>query len=143
MGKQIAVDSLRESIRLLEIQQAEEGKVLKEELLMTYESLKPANLLKSAITGISRSSEIKRGFLETIIPVFSAYLTQRMFVRPGRGIFRKLLGTMLQFGVTSLAAKNAGLIRNFINQQFERVRVLMEERISSADEDGQQVAPAE
>jgi hypothetical protein len=38
MGKQSATDSLKESIRLLEIRQAEEGKLFKEQFKVTNES---------------------------------------------------------------------------------------------------------
>lgn len=143
MAKLTAVDSLRESIRLLEIKQGEEEKILKEQLLITYESLKPVNLFKNTIKEISGSFEIKRGLLEIIVSIFSAYFTQKMIVRPGKSVFKKVFVTILQLGVSSLVAKNADLIRNFMNQQFDKVRQLMEEKISSKPEDGQQVAPAE
>ncbi len=134
MGKPTAVDSLRESILLLEIRQAEEGKILKEQLLVTYESLKPVNLFKSAIREISGYSEVKKGFLDTVIPVLFAFLTRKMFVRPRSNLFRRILGTVLQFGVTSFVAKNADSIRDFINQQFDRAKQVMAEKIYSSGE---------
>ncbi len=140
MVKQTAVDSLKESIRLLELRQTEEGKILKEQLLVTYESLKPVNLLKSAIKEISGYTEIKKGFFESVIPVLFAFFTRKMFVRPRSSLFRTLLGTILQFGVTSLVARNADSIRDFINQQFDRARQLMEEKIYSSGKEEQDPA---
>lgn len=69
MAKQSAVDSLKESIRLLEIRQAEEGHILKEQFRVTYESLKPANLIKNSLKEITGSAEVKNGLFETIVSI--------------------------------------------------------------------------
>jgi hypothetical protein len=127
MAKQNAVDSLRESIRLLEVRQAEEGKILKEQLRITYESLKPVNLIKSTIKDIAGSVEARSGLVETIIAILSGYFTQKMVVRPGSNVLMRILGTVLQFGVASFVAKNVESIRNFMNQQFDKVRHLAPE----------------
>jgi hypothetical protein len=59
MATQTATERLKESIRLLEMKQQEEGKILKEQLRITYESLKPVNLIKSSLKEITSSMEIK------------------------------------------------------------------------------------
>jgi hypothetical protein len=141
MAKQNAVDSLRESVRLLEIRQAEEGKILKEQLLITFESLKPVNLIKSTIKDIAGSVEIRSGLLEAIVSILSGYFTQKMIVRPGSNVFMRILGTVLQFEVAGFVAKNIESIRNFINKQFDKVTHLMEEKVSPAEEEI--VTPAE
>ena len=66
MAKQTAVESLKESIRLLEIQQAEEGKILKEQFKATYESLKLVNLVKSSLADLTNSVEIKNNLFKII-----------------------------------------------------------------------------
>ncbi len=122
MEKQNAVDSLKESIRLLEIRQAEEGQVLKEQFRLTYESLKPVNLIKSTIRDISGSVEIRQGLFETLFSILSGYVTQKMFVRSRSNLFMKLLGTFLQFGVAGFVAKNIESFRIFVNEQFEKLK---------------------
>lgn len=138
MGKQDAVDSLRESIRLLEIKQAEEEKILKEHLRLTYESLKPVNLLKSTIRDISGSVEIRSGMLETVISILSGYLTQKLIVRPGSNVLTRILGTIMQFGVAGFIAKNAESIRVYMNRLFDKVHLF-----AGNDTAGQDIAGTE
>lgn len=120
MAKQSAVDSLKESIRLLEIRQAEEGQALKEQFRITFESLKPVNLIKSSISELTGSAEIKNSLFETIVSILTGYLTKKMMVSSKSNPFMKILGAVLQFGVTSLVAKNAESIRNYIMDMIDR-----------------------
>ncbi len=138
MEKQNAVDSLRESIRLLEIRQAEEGKILKEHLRLTYDSLKPVNLLKSTIRDISGSIEIRSGLLETIISILSGYFTQKMIVRPGSNVLTRILGTLMQFGVAGFVAKNAESIRAYLNRLFDKINLFIENKATGPDVAGEE-----
>jgi len=114
MEKQSAVDSLKESIRLLEIRQAEEGEILKEQFKVTYESLKPVNLIKSSLHEILGSHEIKNNLFETMVSIFTGFISKKIMVSSKSNFFTKIMGAMLQFGVTTIVAKNAESIRIFI-----------------------------
>ncbi len=120
MAKQNAVDSLKESIRLLEIRQAEEGKLLKDQFKLTYESLKPVNLIKNSIKELANSEEIKASLFETLVSILTGYFTKKMFVGPKSNPLVKIFGALMQFGVTSLVAKNADSIRNYIGELINR-----------------------
>ena len=120
MARQSAVDSLKESIRLLEIRQAEEGIALRVQFNEALESLKPLNLIKSSINELTGSGEIKNSLFETIISIFTGYLTKKMMVSSKSNPLMKILGVFLQFGVTSLVAKNAESIRNYIMNLIDR-----------------------
>jgi hypothetical protein len=121
MAKQSAVDSLKESIRLLEIRQADEGQALKEQFKITYESLKPVNLIKSSLNELTSSAEIKNSLFETIVSIVTGYLTKKLIVSPKSNPFMKILGALLQFGVTSLIAQNAESIRTYIMNLIDRL----------------------
>ena len=121
MAKTSAVDSLKESIRLLEIRQAEEGQALKEQFRITYESLKPVNLIKSSLNELTSSSEIKNSLFETVVSILTGYLTKKMMVSSNSNPFMKILGAVLQFGVTTLIAKNAETIRTYVMNLIERL----------------------
>ena len=120
MVKQSAVDSLKESIRLLEIRQAEEGKILKEQFKITYESLKPINLIKNSMKELANSVEIKNSLFETVVSIVSGYLTQKFIVSSKSNVFMKLFGVLMQFGITNLVSNNAETIRTFISDLIER-----------------------
>ena len=115
MAKQTAVESLKESIRLLEIQQAEEGKILK-----TYESLKLVNLVKSSLKELTDSVEIKNSLFESIVSIVTGYLTKKLMISSNSNPFKKILGVLIQLGVTNLVAKNAETIRFFITELIDR-----------------------
>jgi hypothetical protein len=120
MAKTNAVDSLKESIRLLEIRQAEEGQALKEQFRITYESLKPVNLIKSSLEELTGSVEIKNSLFESIVSILTGYLTKKIMVSSNSNPFMKIFGAVLQFGVTTLIAKNAESIRTYLMGLIER-----------------------
>ena len=121
MTTQTASERLKESIRLLEIKQEEEGKILKEQLRITYESLKPVNLIKSSLKEITSSVEVKNDLFGAIMSILSGYLTKRMVVGSESNVFMKLIGALLQFGVTGLIAKNADTIREFFSVIIDKL----------------------
>lgn len=120
MAKQSAVDSLKESIRLLEIRQAEEAKSLKDQFRVTYESLKPANLFMSSIRELTSSPEIKNSLFETIISVLSGLITRKMIVNSKSNPFMKIFGSVVQYGISSLVARNAESIRNLFSGWIDK-----------------------
>jgi len=119
MAKQHAADSLKESIRLLEIRQAEEGKILKEQFKITYESLKPVNLIKSSLKELTSSAEIKNNLFESLVSILTGYLSKKIMVNSKSNSFMKILGALLQFAVTTVVAKNAESIRNYISRLID------------------------
>lgn len=120
MEKQNAISSLKESIRLFEIKQAEDGAILKEQFAVTFESLKPINLLKNTIKEMTSSVDLKSNLSETIISILAGYLTKKVMVSSKSGPLMKILGSVLQFGVTSVIASNTDNIREFINRMIDR-----------------------
>ena len=120
MAKQTAVESLKESIRLLEIQQAEEGKILKEQFKATYESLKLVNLVKSSLADLTNSVEIKNNLFETIVSIVTGYLSKKLMISSTSNPFKKIIGVLIQLGVTNLVSKNAETIRFFITELIDR-----------------------
>ena len=120
MAKQTAVESLKGSIRLLEIQQAEEGKILKEQFKATYESLKLVNLVKSSLKELTESVEIKNNLFESIVSIVTGYLTKKLMISSTSNPFKKILGALIQLGVTNLVAKNAESIRTYITELIDK-----------------------
>jgi hypothetical protein len=48
-----SIAELKNAIQLLEVKQADKGQLLKEQFFLTFESLKPANLLRSTVNDIA------------------------------------------------------------------------------------------
>ena len=138
MVKQNAVNLLKESIRLVEIRQTEEGKILKEQFRLTYESLKPVNLIKSSIKDLVGSVEIKNSVFESIFTIVSGYFTQKFIVNSKSNVLMKTLGVLLQYGVTNLISKNSEDVRNFFSNLIQRfINPAEEEEIPEPSEEYQ------
>jgi len=133
MAKQNPINSLKESIRLLEIRQAEEGEILKEQFKETFESLKPFNLIKSSIKDLTGSAEIKNNLFETVVSILTGYLTKKIMINTKGGPLMKILGAALQYGVTSLVSKNAEKIRILLADLIERFFNPLEEEIPETE----------
>jgi len=133
MAKPNPITSLKESIRLLEIRQAEEGVILKEQFKETFESLKPFNLIKSSLKELTGSSEIKNNLFETVVSILTGYLTKKITINSKGGPLMKIVGVLLQFGVTRLVSKNAEKIRILLGDLIERFFNPIEEEIPETE----------
>lgn len=133
MPKQKPVEALRESIRLLEIRQEKEGKELKDQLKVTFESLKPANIIKYSLKELTGASELRGNFVDAITTLFTGFLTHKLLAGKNKNIFRKLLALALEFGVSSLVARNAEIIREFLTATFDKFLRPAEEKISGPE----------
>ena len=126
--KQSAVEQLRESINLLEVRQKEQGVELKNQFSVSYESLKPINLLRSSIRDLSNSTELKNHLAESILSILSGYLAQRVIIRSSKNPFRRIMGAFIQMGTTSLMAKNIDFLKDLLLIQIDRVTGFFENR---------------
>jgi len=68
MQKIIAAEALKKSIEVIERRQMVEGKLLREQFTVTFESLKPINVLKKMLTDIAEPSALK----ETLFKLLQA-----------------------------------------------------------------------
>jgi len=134
MEKQNAIGSLKESIRLLEMRQAEEGKVFREQFQITYESLKPVSLIKSSVKELVSFVEMRAGLLETIVSMLSGYFTQKMVIR-SRNPLMKIFMNFLQLGITGVVDKSIESIRNFIAGQINRFFGFVGEKVPQTQEE--------
>ena len=112
MGKITSVAELKSAIELLEVEHALKGQLLKEQLYLTYESLKPINVLKRTLKELTSSPYLIDNIPGTIMGLASGYLSKKLFTGGSGNIFRKLLGSILQFGVTNVVAKNSDVIKS-------------------------------
>ena len=98
--------ALRAAITALEYRQVTEGKLLKTEFNLAYESIKPINLIRNTIKEINRSSELKADLITLAVGVGVGYLSKMLFKRVSNEPLKRLLGTTLLFGVTKLISRH-------------------------------------
>ena len=111
MQKITSVAGLKNAIQLLEAEQEIKGQQLKEQLLFTYESFSPINILKRSLKEIYSTSDLLENISGTTFGVASGVLLNKLFVGKSGNIIRKLLGSFLQFGLTKVVSQNAELLK--------------------------------
>jgi len=112
---------LKIAIQTLKFEQEIQGKLLKEEFLITIESLKPVNIIKNTLHDITQSPYLIDNVLGAVTGLVSGYLSKKIAVGTSHNLIRKMVGAFLQFGVTNLVAKNTDVLKtvgNFFIQKF-------------------------
>jgi hypothetical protein len=105
----------------LEAKQIAEGKLLKEQFQLTYESLKPVNLIKSTFQEVVASQDLKDNLLNTSIGLTAGYLSKVLFEGTTHNPVKKLLGSALMFGITNAVAKNPEAIKSLAAGFFKMI----------------------
>jgi hypothetical protein len=103
---------LKDAIKLLEAEQEIKARLLKEQLYLTYESLKPVNLIRHTLKEISSSPYLIDNLSGTAMGLLSGFLSKKIFVGSSGNLIRKLIGSILQFGVTNVVAQNSDVIKS-------------------------------
>ena len=111
MRNKDASDSLKEAIFLLEIKQAEEGKLLREQLFIFQDKLKPVHLVKKIFEDMTSSLEVKNSLINNLMGVLSGYLTSKAFLGSKPSLFKKMAAVILEYGVAAVVAKYAETIK--------------------------------
>ena len=112
---------LKDTIQLLETEQKIEGRLLKEQFYLTYESLKPVNLLRSSIRDVASSPYLIDNIIGTAVGLATGYLSKKIVIGTSGNIIRKFFGLLMQLGVTNTIAQHPDSIKSigqFIYQHF-------------------------
>lgn len=98
-------EELKAKIAELEKQKDIDEAAIKYEFKETYETYKPANILKNTLSEVSASPTFKHNLLNVALGLGAGYLSKKLVVGRSAGLLKRVIGTALQFGVTSLVAK--------------------------------------
>jgi hypothetical protein len=116
-----SIADLKNAIQLLEAEQAVKGIILKEQFHITYESLKPINILKSTLKEFSSSPLLIDNILGSAVGLAAGFLSKKIVIGASGNIFRKLLGSVLQFAVTNVVAQHPDDIKSIGQSIFYHV----------------------
>ena len=100
MQKITTVAGLKDAIKVLETEQKEKEKLFREQLLLTYESLKPVNLLKNTLKELFSNSHLIKDFSDTTLGMVIGYITKKLFIRDSKSKFRKMVASVFQLGIS-------------------------------------------
>jgi hypothetical protein len=105
--------NLDESILQLENRQAEERELLRAQFLLTYEQIKPLNLIKNTLRDMVDSPEIKDNVLNTSVGLAAGYVSKSLFERVSNNPFKRVIGAVLLLGITKAVERNPDLVKSF------------------------------
>jgi hypothetical protein len=128
MQKINSAASLREAILQLESRQADEGKILKDQFHLAYESVKPVNLIKNTLKQAAASVDLKENLLNTSLGLTAGYLSKKLFESTSNSPFKKLFGSALMFAMTNLTAKNPEAIKSLGLKFLKIIRTRQDNR---------------
>ncbi len=113
MQKIYTESNLDESIYLLENRQAEERELLRVQFLITYEQIKPLNIIKNTFRDMVDSPEIKGNALNASIGLAAGYVSKSLFERVSNNPFKRVIGAVILLGITKAVERNPALVKSF------------------------------
>ena len=108
-----SVAALKNAIRVMEVEQQSKELELKEQFALTYESLKPINLIRNTLKNLFTSSFLGEDISGTAVGAAGGYLVKKLLVGSSGNMLRKLIGAALQIGVTNIASHKSDVIKSF------------------------------
>lgn len=111
MSKVNPNESLNSSISLLEQKRQRDFLDLKQQLRLTGESMKPANLLKGAVRDIVGSPQMKSILIKAAVGLALGFITKKLITRQQRNNKKQILGNALQYGISFLASKRNNFLK--------------------------------
>lgn len=121
MKKQDAGILLKQLIVLKEAEHVLEGKLLKEQLHLIYESLNPINIMKNAFKGIFSVSDFKTNMVNSAIGLTTGFVAKKVFIAKSHNSFTKLAGIILEIVVASAVTKNSETVKSIGGFIFKNI----------------------
>ncbi len=114
-----SLSALKGAIQLLEVDQEIKGQLLKEQLHITYENLKPVSLIKHTLKEISSSPYLIDNISGTAMGLLSGFLSKKIFIGSSGNLIRKFIGSVLQIGITNIVAQHSDVIKSVGQSLFQ------------------------
>jgi hypothetical protein len=121
MQKITSVAELKNATQFLEVEQTNNWQLLKEQFHFTYQSLKPVNILKNTLNKAVSSPKLIENILGLVAGLATGYLSNETIVSTTGNLVRKLIGTILQLGITKIAVQGSDIFRSFGQFLFQHL----------------------
>ncbi len=134
MEKITTSEALKNAIRDLEYQRANDMRLLKEEFHTTIESLKPVNMIKRSFKDLTSAPDFKENLSGTAIGLTAGYLSRLLFIGSSHNPIKKLLGSVFQVAVSSAVAKKSDTIKSLAGKIVTFFRKKKEAKVEDLNE---------
>lgn len=98
-------EELKIAIRLIQIKQATEGRLLKEHFLITCETQMPGNPIISRIKDVLSNPKLINIVAVTVTALANGYLSKYLVAGSAVNVLRNILTGILQSGITRVILK--------------------------------------
>lgn len=98
-------------IKELEQQQKQEYASLSWQIRETLDTLTPSNIIKTTIHDAITLPAFQDNIIDNAIGIVTGYLSKKTMVGSSKNPFKKLLGSALQWTITSYVSKHADTIK--------------------------------
>lgn len=112
---------LENAIALLSIKNKAQTSAIKNQFADVVESLKPARLLKAAVSNIAENPGIAKVAIGTIVAVEAGGLSKKLIIGKSGNIFRRIIGTAVEFAVARSVLGNSAFIAGKGIQLLRRI----------------------
>lgn len=112
---------LKNAIQQLEVKQAGEFKLMKEEFEDTYENLKLINIIKNTFKAAAAAPELKTDIINTAIGLSTGFVAKKLMLGKTLNPFSKLLGVIVELAVANKVTKNATGIKTIGSIIFKKI----------------------
>jgi hypothetical protein len=106
-----SADKLKATISELEQKRALEKRMLKEQSLEAYDSIKPVNLIRSAVQDVAETPDLQDRLINATAALVAGSLSNLIFQGVSHSPLKKLVGTVIQFGVTKIIVDNPEVVK--------------------------------
>ena len=105
--------TLADAIQQLETKRSGEWIQLREQFMITYENLKPINLLKRSFKEVIAAPDLKTTVGNAAIGLVSGFIAKKAILGKTNNPLTKLLGILIEMVVAGKVVKNAEGIKSF------------------------------
>lgn len=119
---------LKNRIEALEQKAREQELRLKKNFNRAYDSIKPQNLIRNVFSDAIDEPDIRHNLVNTTVGLISGFISRKIIVGSTAGIFRKLAGTAIQYGITKYISNN-------LTALLKKIQSLKNDREEEEEED--------
>jgi hypothetical protein len=113
--------TLKKAILEMEYRKVEQGLTIKEKFHVIKENLKPANIIRNTFDEVATSPRLRLNLLGAVVGLGAAYFSRKLVVGRSVNVFRNILGSVLQLGISAVVASKPGVLQNIGQTIVKRV----------------------
>ena len=106
-------DDLESAIQILEIEQEIQFVAVVDQGALVYSRLKPLSLLKNTLIDVAKSPYLIDNIVGAVLGLATGYVSRKIMIGKSSNVVRKILGSILQVGVTKIITQNSDKIKYF------------------------------